>query len=1122
MKNSGSTAAGLQLLKGGVSLLALTALAVVSTPAMAQDAKKSDEVVVVGVRKALKSAQQIKKDADTVVDSITASDIGSFPDKSVAEALQRVAGITVSRFAATGDTAHFSAEPSGVLVRGLSQVRSEFNGRDTFSANSSRGLSWGDVSPELMAGVDTYKNQTADLIEGGIAGSIDLRTRKPFDSKGQVLAISADVSYHDLAKKTTPDISGIYSNRWDTELGEFGAMVNYAYSKVETDTQGDQLQRIKIFDKSVFNTPVTAQDPLGRAYIPSGVTYHDTLYTRTRKGIAASAQWQNHDHTMIATLQYNDSSYQNDWEEHYVGASAFGVWQLPASNVSSDKTVVQPLAGTSPFTFGTDGSFLTGVQSSNIFDGTQPVGGWGSSGAIPLGFGSNSSGQPFYTACYDYSWAGGTGSQATCPRQTSGITTGTRFATTVEKTQDTSFNFKWDPTSKLKLNFDVQYVHATVDNYDMTADTATFGVVAYDYAGKYPKITISTPTATNGDFAANTGGVANPSNYRYNDLMDHAETSGGHEFSTRLDAQYNFSEGWLSSLKVGVRYADREQKLRWSTYNWNDISSPWSNASPNNTTCYSVASSCYPKEYETLAFSPDLLGGGLINGANANVFSFTSMSAIKDRAGFAAAMNEAALGKAYNGDPTSFKGWTPLCNRNSGDPLWLSAPGNDANADGCYRNQELTSVSEKTTAGYLELKFGGNEHTLFGKPVSGNLGVRWVQTVDASKGYLSLPGTSWIGTCIAPGGTSPACLATGTTSPNLAKAIAFTSGSSQGLESDVTHINWLPSFNLKVNLTDQWILRFAASRAMSRPDMGYFKNYVSISAPSIDSSSSCGTTGGCVKNSAGVITDYNPIFTASAGNPGIKSTTADQFDLTAEDYFASVGSFTVDMFYKKFYDYIQYGSYNVAVTSNGATENVRVNGPVNGDGAQIKGFEIAYQRFFDFLPGIWSGLGIQANYTHLANKGISNTHVSNVSGSGKLNTGGSGIDQTVESIDPHALEGLSNDSYNVVGMYEKGAWAARLAYNWRSKYLVSASDCCVGLPVWQKQAGFLDGSVRYKLNDNIELNVSASNILGTQTVLLQQIEGDIPGKTPGADMKLFPNAWWKNDRNFQVGVRLKY
>jgi len=745
---SSKALSGLSLLKGGVSLVALTALAAAfASPAAAQDATtgttasadQGTEVVVVGVRRSLKTAQQIKKDADTVVDSITATDIGAFPDKSVSEALQRVAGITVSRFAATSDTAHFSAEPSGVLVRGLSQVRSEFNGRDTFSANSSRGLSWGDVSPELMSGVDTYKNQTADLIEGGISGSINLRTRVPFDSKGRLIAISADYAYNDLSKKGDPDISGIFSDRWDTDAGEFGLMVNYAYSKVETDTQGDQLSRIEIFDKSVFNTPVTAADPLGHAYIPSGVTYHDTLYTRTRKGLAAAAQWQNHDHTLLATLQYNDSSYQNDWEEHYVSASSFGVWQLPASSVSTDKTVVSPQGGTPAFTFRNDGFFQTGQQGMKFIDSTD--------GTV----GMKANGQPFFTACHSWDtdpnavgWAGKT--DAVCGRQAANVGTGTRFATTVEKTQDSSFNLKWDPSEKLKLNFDIQYVHATVDNYDMTADTATNANVFYDYSGKYPKITVSTPTAAE-HYDADAGGVTNPQNYRYNDLMDHAETSQGHEFATKLDAQYNFSDGgWLNSLKVGVRYADREQTLRWSTYNWNGLVSVWA-GTPGENTCYSVTSACYPKEYESLKFSPDLLGGGLIKGSNNNMFVFTSMDAIKDRAGFAKAMNEVALSNNYNAisgaTGVSFPGWTPLCNRNSGDPRWMAGNGNAGNVDGCYRQQELTSVSEKTTAAYAELKFGGNDKQLFGKPVSGNIGLRWVQTEDASKGYLGFPGNGW-------------------------------------------------------------------------------------------------------------------------------------------------------------------------------------------------------------------------------------------------------------------------------------------------------------------------------------------------------------------------------------------
>lgn len=161
-----------------------------SSSTAAGDAATADtdnDIIVVGVKGALATSQNIKKNSDTFVDSITATDIGAFPDKSAAEALQRVPGITVSRLQSADDSSHPSGEPAGVLIRGLTQVRTEFNGRDSFSADSARGLQFNDVSPELLAGVDAYKNQTAEMIEGGIAGTVNLRTRLPFDQKGLVL-----------------------------------------------------------------------------------------------------------------------------------------------------------------------------------------------------------------------------------------------------------------------------------------------------------------------------------------------------------------------------------------------------------------------------------------------------------------------------------------------------------------------------------------------------------------------------------------------------------------------------------------------------------------------------------------------------------------------------------------------------------------------------------------------------------------------------------------------------------------------------------------------------------------------------------------------------------------------
>ena len=88
-----------------------------------------------------------------------------------------------------------------MLIRGLTQVRTEFNGRDSFSADSARGLNFNDISPELLAGVDAYKNETADMIEGGIAGTVNLRTRLPFDQKGLVVTGNVKANYGDRSQE---------------------------------------------------------------------------------------------------------------------------------------------------------------------------------------------------------------------------------------------------------------------------------------------------------------------------------------------------------------------------------------------------------------------------------------------------------------------------------------------------------------------------------------------------------------------------------------------------------------------------------------------------------------------------------------------------------------------------------------------------------------------------------------------------------------------------------------------------------------------------------------------------------------------------------------------------------
>ena len=438
------------------------------------------EILVTGIRKALQTSQEIKKDADTVVDSITATDIGAFPDKSVAEALQRMTGVTVTRFAASGDTSHFSAEPSGVVVRGLPQVRSEFNGRDSFNANSSRGLSFGDVSPELMAGVDTYKNATADMIEGGIAGTVNLRTHVPFDSEGFVAAFSAEMGYGTLAEEAKPAGSLLISNRWDTGIGEFGFMANAAYSDVVTESQGVQLTRF-------FNATNVAAYGGGTKWIPGGIDIRDNVYDRTRKGMSLAGQYRSPEEAVLLTLQYNHSEYQNDWEEYSLSAGV-GNSQQPQGLVLNNQFSRNP-TGTPAYEFDSRGVFVRGIIN-DVADG------WAGPTnnptiAHPDGYRQGGANNSPDWVCY--TWGGSTNKP--CPNtRGAGLGADTRYSTQTNLTKDYSANLRWNVSERFGLNFDIQYVDSSVDNFDNSSNNKTATNLELDISGGKPRFAFHQPT----------------------------------------------------------------------------------------------------------------------------------------------------------------------------------------------------------------------------------------------------------------------------------------------------------------------------------------------------------------------------------------------------------------------------------------------------------------------------------------------------------------------------------------------------------------------------------------------------------------------------------------------------
>ena len=311
-----------------------------------KDKPETNTVVVVGQRAALASAQKIKQDADEIVDSVVADDIGKLPDKSVTEVLQRISGVTIDRTLNRSDPQqgvgdginHFAAEGTGVSIRGLSLVRSELNGRDSFSANGGRSLSFEDVPPELMAGIDVYKNPSAEQIEGGIGGLVNLRTAMPFDFKGRKGALSVETARSVLRGKNSPSFSGMISDRWDTGLGQFGVLVDVAHSRLNTRSDGMSVSPY------IPRTNVVKGDTSGKQYwIPPGGGWTSNNFERDRDGLYGALQWKKD--ALSSSLTYFRSKYKM----HSTESALFGT--TPPLSI-----VVDPGA-----TFDDKGALLTGT-----------------------------------------------------------------------------------------------------------------------------------------------------------------------------------------------------------------------------------------------------------------------------------------------------------------------------------------------------------------------------------------------------------------------------------------------------------------------------------------------------------------------------------------------------------------------------------------------------------------------------------------------------------------------------------------------------------------------------------------------------------------------------------------
>jgi TonB-dependent receptor len=306
------------------------------SPAFAQAVREDviEEVVVTGLRRSLQTAESIKRDASGVVDAITNEDIGKFPDTNLAEAIQRIPGVTIDRV---------NNEGSRVTVRGFGPEYNlvTLNGRSMpggigAGQSASRSFDFANLSADSISSITVFKTGRADIPSGGIGSTIDIRTARPFDfdsMRATFQAKAIDDTSSKVGSSITPEVSGLFS---DTFLdGTLGVLVNGSYSKrnsrLEVATIGGWLvDQIPANDSRLTGSN---QNPGRHNWEPQSEGWGFNDYKRTRTNGQAVLQFKPVE-SLVATADYTYALFKNNQQRHSMGAW-FGAYAFSGDLISA-------------------------------------------------------------------------------------------------------------------------------------------------------------------------------------------------------------------------------------------------------------------------------------------------------------------------------------------------------------------------------------------------------------------------------------------------------------------------------------------------------------------------------------------------------------------------------------------------------------------------------------------------------------------------------------------------------------------------------------------------------------------------------------------------------------------
>jgi len=238
------------------------------------DPDADEAIVVTAIQRSLETSQAIKEDSDQIVDSIVAEDIGKLPDVTATESLARITGVQV-------DYANGTA--AGTRVRGLPSIATTYNGRELFTGQG-RAVALQDFPSSSIARLDVYKSGSANLLEPGVAGLIDVRARKPLDFKGDRIAGGISGVHWKQSQKLGVDANLLLSKRWETGIGDIGFLIEGSYTDLKFLDSSRNVAQAILVRKDVPD--------LGTIRYPSFVNINYNTADRYRPSIATALQWR--------------------------------------------------------------------------------------------------------------------------------------------------------------------------------------------------------------------------------------------------------------------------------------------------------------------------------------------------------------------------------------------------------------------------------------------------------------------------------------------------------------------------------------------------------------------------------------------------------------------------------------------------------------------------------------------------------------------------------------------------------------------------------------------------------------------------------------------------------------